>query len=498
MFDPLSQREKPSVCRGWIIFSAGFSLSVFWMVLFFVLAYIHKDDQSIVNNIGRLRYLTQNIGLVLLSRRFLEESTPNEFYAIPDTDSFTAVYTITEGLLGISTNASIPELLDERVKVRLRTWNERMHWLDLQRQRLNDLSVTEIRSIVGEVNNMTQSLDDIVDIAAQFAEGRVQGILSLSVIRAGVGLLWAGATAWTILKIWNPYVATYIRLQIVEKQQRALLRASFDVLVPMSTTEPFLVLESDPSLDHMVGRPMMGESIRILPNGSKELRDLDELLACLGQDSLTMSMQTYLRRSWLMALTVPRLQVSDLPVAHMIRSCWRVGGASADASRPKQELGVELMLVGRPRSASDDGEALLAVRVLGDADFAGEGPLSASGDADEEANGPESVSLSMTRSETWPAAALPPSPGRRAARADELRGRLGQPSDAMREGGGLMTSGSGLGGTIDPMGLDARGARGTPPKAQWQSLNADLECFAPSQPDSSNQVYHVQQTLLQL
>merc|ERR1719329_311251 len=197
-----------------------------------------------------------------------------------------------------------------------------------------------------------------------------------------------------MLKIWNPYVATYIRLQIVEQQQQALLRASFDFLVTISSTEPFTVVCSDPFLDHMVGRPMMGESIRTLPNGTKEQQDLDELLspiigrAMAGEsfrtlphctkeiresdellspiigrprmdDSIqtisngykeqrdferaSMSTQPYLRHSWLSALAVQRLQVPSLPVAHMIRSCWRVGGGAGDlldSPRKPQALSV--------------------------------------------------------------------------------------------------------------------------------------------------------------
>merc|ERR1719329_1539133 len=96
-----------------------------------------------------------------------------------------------------------------------------------------------------------------------------------------------------MLKIWNPYVATYIRLQIVEQQQQALLRASFDFLVTISSTEPFTVVCSDPFLDHMVGRPMMGESIRTLPNGTKEIRDSDELLSpIIGRPRMDDSIQT--------------------------------------------------------------------------------------------------------------------------------------------------------------------------------------------------------------
>lgn len=349
------------------------------MVSFFVLTFVHSDDLAIVNNIGRLRYLTQNIGMALLTKRFNMSGEIDDFYAIPELDSFIAVYTITGSLLGSrleAVDATIPEILDESVKDALKEWNERVHQLEAQRANLNSLAEGEIIALVAEVNGMTRDLDFIVNLAEESAEERVLAISSLSIARGGVGVMWASVVSWSIFKIWRPWVTTYIRLQMVEQQQGSLLRATSDILILISMVEPFEVLESDASLDRIVGRPMLGESVLGLSKGAKEQEDLEGLLASIGhEDALLEPLHSGF--SWhvgqALARVLPRVDIESLPVAHKIRSCWRVG-CPPSGDLLSQQLDVELMLAGRACSASDKGEVLLAVRFIGIPSETGQSP----------------------------------------------------------------------------------------------------------------------------
>ncbi|CAE8614048.1 unnamed protein product [Polarella glacialis] len=159
-----------------ILLVTGGLLSVVWMAFQIWLTNIHQTDSELINDAGRLRGHTQNIGLVFLSSKYLN-ATETEFHLNPEADSFDRVRVISAGLLGSARGGKTQELLDDPIKDRLREWLKRVQWLESMRPHLQSLSTEEMEALTLEVNSVTRAMDLVVQSASVFAQSRVQTLL---------------------------------------------------------------------------------------------------------------------------------------------------------------------------------------------------------------------------------------------------------------------------------------------------------------------------------
>ncbi|CAE8614616.1 unnamed protein product [Polarella glacialis] len=291
-----------------ILLVTGGLLSVLWMGFQIWLTNVHQIDSELINDAGRLRAHTQNLGLDFLSSKFLN-ATGTQFHLNPEADSFDRVRVICAGLLGSARGGEIPELLDDPVKDRLREWLKRVQWLENMRPRLQSLSTEEMAALILDVNSVTRAMDLVVQEASVYAQSRVRTILLINIFRALTAVIWGLATMFIAGKLW---IATET-LVLLTAQHGSLLKSSYDAVIQVSAKSPFEVLQASAQLDHMIGQSMAGQSILKYVPDAKEKAKLEDFLG-----SWSSSKQADFSRRFTEVCT----------------SCWRVASLAKGTFQP--------------------------------------------------------------------------------------------------------------------------------------------------------------------
>ncbi|CAE8718890.1 unnamed protein product [Polarella glacialis] len=337
-----------------ILLVTGGLLSVVWMGFQIWLTNVHQIDSELINDAGRLRAHTQNIGLVFLSSKYLN-ATGTEFHLNPEIDSFDRVRVISAGLLGSVEGGEIPELLDDPVKDRLREWLKRVQWLESMRPRLQSLSTEEMAALTLEVNSVTRAMDLVVQSASVFAQSRVQTLLLINIFRALTAVIWGLATMFIAGKLW---IATET-LVLLTAQHGSLLKSSYDAVIQVSAKSPFEVLQASAQLDHMIGQSMAGQSVlKYVPDAGEKAK-LEDFLG----SATPLKPPDYSRRftevctsCWKVAsLAKGTFQPSAARVLHTVWQC-----TFPDGSQRAFEMELSLASFLDP-----GGHHLLAVRQVG-------------------------------------------------------------------------------------------------------------------------------------
>lgn len=344
--------------RFLLTLTVGAILSSSWFFAHYFLTIVHEKDSEIINYTGRLRFHTQNIGVVFLSKRYLS--------GVPKTeDPFEQLQSTVDGLLGI-TQGNAPEMLDDDVKLSLQEWvASHIDSLHHMYSHLTLMNETDVLAAVDAVHQATSAVDLIVQRATSNSQGRVNVIAAISIARAITGFLWALVVAMCFGRVYRPYVTTFNRLQVMERESESLLSAAFDAVVAVSACHPFTIITSSQKFDHLMGQSMAGKSVLSCAQGPTEEQKLTKLLSLAGRSNAEL-------RSWFSRLQaiswwslIPQVPFDHTPVASMINTCWRKG-----LGEMQHSLKVEVLAVNR--SSIDVGEkdcpTLLVVRkTAGDA-----------------------------------------------------------------------------------------------------------------------------------
>jgi len=255
-----------------------------------------------------------------------------------------------------------PEINDEVVKDALREWVSATFFplrraiahamnLRLGANTTDAQNRAELNRVLVLVNDGTISVDKIVDRASTEAKGRVHALFIASVTRAALGLVWALVTAFAFGKLWRPYIVTYNKLQVVEQQLDSLLRAAFDVVVPVSAVAPFNVIGKKSELRHFLGRDLPEPSILSSVGDPDEAEKLSAMISQASGTQKSASQSSY----WWQML--PMKPPGQTPVAPMIQTRWSYGPEDQLRS-----LNLELFVVSLPREDCSHMSILLAVR----------------------------------------------------------------------------------------------------------------------------------------
>uniref|UniRef100_A0A7S0FXW0 Uncharacterized protein n=1 Tax=Pyrodinium bahamense TaxID=73915 RepID=A0A7S0FXW0_9DINO len=357
---------------------AGCFLSAFWFFLHFIVTRQHEVDSEIINYTGRLRFFTQHLGLIFVTESMAMDIPWNgtdRFLMSRDTQSaLKQIDEVCNGLLGKQTGAElgIPEMLDEKVKVSLRKWVDETFapLRRLVKQPPRSLSRGQLAEVVQKVNEATYAVDFVVDEASARSKSRVDLLLGISLARLILGFVWALCTGCAFGCLWIPYVQTYNRLQVVEQELKSLLRAAFDVVVPVQAEPPFEVLGCEQELGHFIGRPIASGSILTCANGQNEEQRLREFIerghggtSCQPASAASATGRCQQRADnrcqgcaepcwWNL---VPEPPPDQLPVAPMICSHWKRGQPETE----QQTFKVDVLMVS---SGSRQQAAFLAMR----------------------------------------------------------------------------------------------------------------------------------------
>jgi hypothetical protein len=242
----------------------------------------------------------------------------------------------------------VPEMLDDDVKSALRRWVAHIDRLRIKYSDVVSLSEAEVRETIGDVQLATRAVDAIVERASAAAQGRVEVIGWISVIRVITGLLWAVVVAICFGGVYRPYVTTFKRLQMIERESRSFLGAAFDAIVVVSPESPFNIITSSDQFDHLMGQAMVGKSVLSCAQGPVEEQKLLKLLDTAGQSGQNIS-------SWFSRLEnicwwslIPQMPVYHSPVASMINTSWWYGLDEAQQSFKVEVLAINRSYVATP------------------------------------------------------------------------------------------------------------------------------------------------------
>mmetsp|Transcript_28895 Transcript_28895/g.46510 ORF Transcript_28895/g.46510 Transcript_28895/m.46510 type:complete len:519 (-) Transcript_28895:64-1620(-) len=333
----------------------GSILSIGWFLIHFVLTVTHERDSEIINSTGRLRFHTQRIGVLTLSKAFLGGVSDIE-------DAFDELHCIVDGLLGNqkTTQSCAPEMLDDDVKVFLQQWvAKHIGVLRETYSRIAFLTAADLRESIVAVEEATQAVDTIVERASAASERRVSILAWISILRVITGLVWAVVVAACFGGVYKPYVTTFKRLQVIEQESRSLLGAAFDAVVAINPAPPFNVISSSDKFDHLVGQSMLGKSVLSCAEGPVEEEKLAKLLSVAGQAGHRISSWfSYLETMCWWSL-VPQMSIYHKPVASMISTSWWYGRGEEQRSLKLEVLAVNRSCVG---SIEEDCPTLLVVR----------------------------------------------------------------------------------------------------------------------------------------
>jgi nitrate/nitrite-specific signal transduction histidine kinase len=266
---------------------AGSILSIGWFLIHFLLTVTHEKDSEIINNVGRLRFYTQQIGVLFLSKPYVTG-------LLDERDTFEGLQCTVDVLLGEQTATqncalNIPEMLDDDVKSSLRQWVSHIDRLRDKYFRIVSLSKAEVRETISEVQRATDAIDAIVERASAAAQGRVEVIRWISIIRVITGLLWAVVVAVCFGGVYRPYVTSFKRLQVMERESRSILGAAFDAIVAVNPESPFKIITSSDQFDHLMGQAMVGKSVLSCAQSPAEEQKLLKLLNAAGQSGQSIS-----------------------------------------------------------------------------------------------------------------------------------------------------------------------------------------------------------------
>jgi len=367
---PIGRRHKLqflcALCAGWLL-SGG------WFVVHFVLTRLQKADADVINYTGRLRYYTQHVGLHIVAGELLTDKGGPGAWQANDTlhGTLRAIDDVCASLLGEpgAGEAGVPQIADAAVKASLRAWvAESLQPIQRVNSRIQDLrrsaSATpgqiraEVAAAVRLVNAATADVDRVVDLAGSAAGRRVQAVFVASVARAMCGFVWALVTACAFGKVWRPYVSMYNRLQEVEQQLNSLLRAAFDVVVPVSVSCPFKVLDRESTLSHMLGRPLEDSSMLACTQDAAEQTKMNALLLAEASGGQAGRQRSLLQAQQCWWNLFPQAPLSQLPVAPMVQCCWQYGPQGS----AQQPMKVEIFAVSKLCHANGRRSTLLAAR----------------------------------------------------------------------------------------------------------------------------------------
>eukprot|EP00746_Dinoflagellata_sp_MGD_P026741 gnl/MRDRNA2_/MRDRNA2_163047_c0_seq1.p1 gnl/MRDRNA2_/MRDRNA2_163047_c0~~gnl/MRDRNA2_/MRDRNA2_163047_c0_seq1.p1 ORF type:complete len:598 (+),score=86.84 gnl/MRDRNA2_/MRDRNA2_163047_c0_seq1:63-1856(+) len=242
---PARKRNVKRIIRTlWCLVLVGIVLSILLFCLNQWLAAVHEVDMQVVNFMGRLRLLIQNMGMVLMVQRLTTDNA-SQYFVYPGRDSCKLIGNIQTELLGMKTGEDLegdqaPEIYDDHVKTLLSSWGEEAQSLcNLRFQGAN----LEIPLLLRKVNQITNSMDLIVDEAAISADRRAMALGLLSISRAVVGVFIAMCTAMSTKKVYSLYVQEFNVVQeesenakAVYKQVSRMLGAMCDAAVTMDSS----------------------------------------------------------------------------------------------------------------------------------------------------------------------------------------------------------------------------------------------------------------------
>lgn len=320
---------------------------------------VHSLDSGIINFSGRLRFLTQHVGLIALQKMQSESEQQERSSELEET--FQQIESTCMQLLGeIGTiqSGGAPEMLDEDVKESLRKWmNDGL--VPLRRLVSAGLDISDRSSVIAAVNSASDTVDSVVDSAEEASHGRVRVLLALSISRACVGVVWAlVVTVCAFSDVWRSYIRTYNLLQAAEQQRTSLMRAAFDAVIKVQPAGPFHITEDSRELCHILGQPVQGKSLIDFAGQTEEQEKLREFFEREIRRPARRTSPFSLDLWWWNL--APGGPASDLPVAPMI--CTRL----LCGERSDRELGMEILVVGSTSCDfnADKYAALLAVRVV--------------------------------------------------------------------------------------------------------------------------------------
>lgn len=339
-----------------------------WFGLQLWMTQVHELDAVIINYAGKLRYHMQNIGLVYSMHNLEASRVSLDYHAHPGTDSFDTMESVIGSLLGIVEVDEVPEALDPGVKESLREFNETLSKIKSVQQAVPSMTLPELKKTVADINAATLSIDHIVHAASEGANRRVRELLVVNIFRALVQFLYACVTMSIVGNIWAHYYAAYMKLDSVQKRQMTMLNTMFDVVVPISIGDDFVVLQSHSKLDHLLGRNMQGINILSCAIDLDAREELQKLLRFAAHslnsdkvDQRSQCVSSWVRQSWWWNL-VPCVCNEEFPVAPMIRTTL----CRASVGAPGLPKDVQLEAIATPYYSvtGNSGTLLLGLRVI--------------------------------------------------------------------------------------------------------------------------------------
>eukprot|EP00931_Biecheleriopsis_adriatica_P080347 TRINITY_DN5370_c0_g2_i1.p1 TRINITY_DN5370_c0_g2~~TRINITY_DN5370_c0_g2_i1.p1 ORF type:complete len:522 (-),score=76.58 TRINITY_DN5370_c0_g2_i1:162-1727(-) len=385
------------------VFCAGALLSPCWFFVQFWLTSVHEIDADIINHAGMLRYHTQNIGVKFCMRN-LETATNSphqlDYHVDTEVNSFTKLHSIINGLQGTRQVEGVPEALDEEVKDALRDLGGEINRIQSLEGNVSLLEMEEMREVIFGINKATLSIDGLVRLASARAEYRVHELLMINVLRATMSVIWAMVSMVIVGKIWKHYFEAHLELSRVLKMHTALLSSMFDVVVPVSVTGDFQVLEHCKKFEHIAGRQMKAQSIFQCCWDDDAKHELQRLFdsaksyePASEESSRSSRCLEWMRERWWWKLVPAGDDEKPIHVAPMIRTSWAFG-----QDELRREVPLEVMVT--PCIKQPVHTAFLAFRLL-------TGPTEIPQPAVENLAAGLATNESVHQSITFPAAALP-------------------------------------------------------------------------------------------
>lgn len=331
-------------------------MSPCWFAVQFHLTQTHEVDAVIVDYAGKLRYNLQNVAVMYLMSNLEGRSGVDDFHVDAGRDTYEVVDDIVDGLSGAKQVPEVPVVLDENVKDALLEFRRKFDLVKEYRSMVPDMSVTEMRQVVLEINDVTMYIDNLVRLAREGANVRVQEIFWVAIARAVVSASWTCLLFCIIGNMWKHYYEAHTSLECLHKRETALLNTMSDVVVTVQGGKNFEVLETNDKLDHLVGTHMQGRNILECAAGNVARLELERfLVSALSSHLPNRTFKEWVRSSWWWNLMPPRVE-AVLPLAPMIRTTW-------SCWRPDAPDTVELELMSMPIFEEGTGAIILAIRV---------------------------------------------------------------------------------------------------------------------------------------